>query len=176
MTRQTFAAVRFCRRVWRNKTEDDVDVLRNVHSLRHSSRLTPSVRSSSRSPSQYLLFSLSIEIFLCVSVSPALTRESDCTPPLVCAGASGTFCSCASIFFHMFALSLNNYRMWADASVSHFDSFIMTQWEVNKLIPQMMNLERRSEEKPTEDMSGHRLSRSLLSSDKYLILRLKFMG
>lgn len=78
--------------------------------------------------------------------------------------------------FHMFALSLNNYRTWVDVSFSHFDSFIMTQWEVNKLIPQMMNLERRREEKPTKDMSGHQLSHSFFSGDKYLMLRLKFMG
>jgi len=72
--------------------------------------------------------------------------------------------------FHMFALSLNNYRTWVHVSFSHFDSFIMTQWEVNKLIPQMMNLERRREEKPTKDMSGHQLSHSLLSGNKYLML------
>lgn len=109
------------------------------------------IAATPHSPSQYLstfLFLLR-PFFLSLSLlSPALcsaTRVNHIVHLLSSVPERVGLSARALQSFHTFAFSLNNYRMWVVVSFSHFDSFIMTQWEVNKLIPQMMDPERQRE-------------------------------
>lgn len=91
------------------------------------------IAATPRSPSQYLstfLFLLRpFFLFLSLSLlSPALcsaTHVNHIVHLLSSVPERVGLSARALQSFHMFALSLNNYRMWVVVSFSHFDSFII---------------------------------------------------
>lgn len=89
------------------------------------------IAATPRSPSQYpSTFLFLLRPFFLSLLSPALcsaTHANHIVRLLSSVPDRVGLSARALQSFHMFALSLNNYRMWVVVSFSHFDSFIMTQ-------------------------------------------------